>query len=110
MMVRQIYEFADFRLDPGHRRLECVAGDAVALTAKPFDALLHLVEHAGEPVSRKALTLALWPDRVVEDNNLTQAISTLRGALGKEHIATLPGRGYQFISDVRVVESGFLSR
>jgi TolB-like protein/Flp pilus assembly protein TadD len=39
---------------------------------------------------------------VVEDNNLTQAISTLRGVLGKDYIATLSGHGYQFVGDVRV--------
>jgi hypothetical protein len=33
-----------------------------ALSAKLFDALLHLVEHAGAPVSRKALIEAVWPD------------------------------------------------
>ena len=94
-MSRELYEFGNFRLDPSHRTLEGSGGIAVALTAKPFDALVYLVEHAGVAVSRKALTNALWPDTVVEDNNLTQAISALRGVLGNGYIATLPGRGYQ---------------
>ncbi len=102
-MSREIYEFGDFRLDPAHRRLEGPGGAVVQLTAKPFDALVHLIDNAGEPVSRKALMLAVWPETIVEDNNLTQAISTLRSALGKRYIVTLPGRGYQFIGDVRVV-------
>jgi len=101
---RDIYEFGDFRLDPGHRRLEGRDGHTVSLTAKPFDALVHLIENAGEPVSRKALMHAVWPETIVEDNNLTQAISTLRGALGKRYIVTLPGRGYQFVGDVRMLE------
>jgi TolB-like protein/DNA-binding winged helix-turn-helix (wHTH) protein len=99
----EIYEFGDFRLDTRQRRLERTGGDAVAMTAKPFDALVHLLEHSGEPVSRKALIKALWPDTVVEDNNLTQAIHTLRSALGKGYIITLPGRGYQFVGDVRTI-------
>jgi DNA-binding winged helix-turn-helix (wHTH) protein len=105
---RELYEFGDFRLDPAHRTLEGQGGAAIALTTKPFDALVHLVEHPGEAVSRKALTKVLWPDTIVEDNNLTQAISALRGVLGNGYIATLPGRGYQFIADVRRVgkESG----
>ncbi len=102
-MARELYEFGDFRLDPAHRTLEGPGGVAVALTTKPFDALVHLVEHAGEAVSRKVLTKVLWPDTIVEDNNLTQAISALRGALGNGYITTLPGRGYQFIADVRTV-------
>lgn len=104
-MFSDIHEFGDFRLDPRQRRLERLNGDAVALTAKPFDALLYLVEHAGEPVSRKALIDAVWPNTVVEDNNLTQAISTLRAALGPGYIVTLPGLGYQFVRDVRAPAS-----
>jgi TolB-like protein/DNA-binding winged helix-turn-helix (wHTH) protein len=105
VVSRELYEFGDFRLDPARRRLERAGGDPLTLTAKPFDALLHLVERAGEVVSRKGLTEALWPDTIVEDNNLTQAISTLRSALGHGYIATLPGRGYQFVGEVRATES-----
>jgi TolB-like protein/DNA-binding winged helix-turn-helix (wHTH) protein/Flp pilus assembly protein TadD len=102
-VAREIYEIGDFRLDPAHRRLEGPGGAPIALTAKPFDALVHLVGHAGELVSRKALLEALWPDTIVEDNNLTQAIHSLRSVLGKEHIVTLPGRGYQFVGHVSVL-------
>ena len=43
---------------------------------------------------------------VVEENNLNQAISALRQALGESaqaprFVATITGRGYQFIGDVR---------
>ena len=39
----------------------------------------------------------MWPDTVVEENNLQVQISTLRKALGSKAIATIPGRGYQFV-------------
>ncbi len=103
MVSRDIYAFGHFRLDPAHRHLEASDNEAVALTAKAFDALVYLVEHAGEPVSRKALIEAVWPDTIVEDNNLTQAIHALRGALGAGYIVTLPGRGYQFVGEVRTL-------
>src|SRR5882672_2274372 len=105
MATREAYEFGDFRLDPGRRRLERTDGAQLAVNAKAFDALVYLVEHAGEPVTRKALTEALWPKRVVEENNLTQAISALRRTLGDGYIATLAGRGYQFIAEVRLVQA-----
>jgi Tol biopolymer transport system component len=40
---------------------------------------------------------------VVEENNVYQAISMLRRALGDGFIATVPGRGYQFVGDVRTI-------
>ncbi len=47
---------------------------------------------------------AVWPRVVVEENNLTQAISMLRRALGdmrdgSRFIITVPGRGYRFVGD-----------
>lgn len=103
-----IYAFAEFRLDPRRRSLSRESGEPVALAGKPLDALIYLVERAGTPVPRAALMKALWPTAVVEDNSLTQAISALRRALGDDQgqqrlIATLSGRGYQFVGAVSVV-------
>lgn len=105
--LHPVYEFSGFRLDPRRRSLSRSSGEAVELTGKMLDALLYLVEHAGELVPRAALMNALWPRTVVEDNSLTQVISGLRRALGDERngarlIATVSGRGYQFVGDVRV--------
>ena len=57
------------------------------------------------------LAEALWPDTVVEDNNLSQTISQVRKALGDTEeagprfIATVPRRGYQFVAEVRLREA-----
>lgn len=100
-----VYEFGGFRLDPKQRLLARIGGPPVVLTGKSFDALVHLVTHAGELVTRAALTDALWPTTVVDDSNLNVAISALRRALndespGQRFIATVAGRGYQFVADV----------
>jgi len=100
-----VYEFGDFRLDAPRRSLTRAGGTAVPVTAKVFDALVYLVEHAGEPVSRDALTKALWPKTIVEENNLNVPISALRRALGDDsaqprYVVTLAGRGYQFVAAV----------
>src|SRR5579871_5504401 len=52
----------------------------------------------------------LWPNTVVEENNLTVIISMLRKALGddleqKKYILTNPGRGYRFVAVVSEVGS-----
>jgi DNA-binding winged helix-turn-helix (wHTH) protein len=63
------YEFADFHLDPAHRRLLRL-GEPVPLTPKVFDTLLYLVEHRHAALEKDELLKALWPDVVVEENNL----------------------------------------
>ncbi|MBA3231681.1 MAG: winged helix-turn-helix domain-containing protein [Acidobacteria bacterium] len=100
----QVFEFGDFRLEAGSRRL-LRAGEQVPLTPKLFDTLLYLVQHRGAVASRDELLTALWPDAVVEENNLGQAISKLRHVLGEapgdnRYIATISGRGYRFVAPV----------
>jgi TolB-like protein len=100
------YEFGAFRLDRGRRLLLRHDATIVPLLPKAFDALTFLVEHPGLVLGKDELMRAVWPDTFVEENNLTQIISLLRRALGEargEHryIATVPGRGYQFVAEVR---------
>lgn len=98
------YRFGPFRLDMRARRL--LRGDeAVALTPKAFDALLLLVEGRGGAFRRTDLIARLWPDRVVEEANLTQTVFTLRKALGDDvepyrYIETVPRYGYRFVAEV----------
>ena len=104
-----VYAFGKFRLDAGKRLLTVADGKPVCLTPKAYDTLAYLVEHAGAVVCKDELMRAIWPDTAVEENNLTQNISLLRRALGEErgerrYIATIPGRGYQFISSVGVAQ------
>src|SRR5688572_17386284 len=73
---------------------------------KAFEILLYLVRRADQVVEKDEILEAVWPDTIVEENNLTQNISALRRALGEKHrenrfIATVPGRGYKFVAEVR---------
>ncbi len=103
------YEFEGFRLDAAKRQLTGKDGLPIALPSRAFEVLLFMVERPGEMLEKRAILDAVWPRTVVEDGNLTQCIFALRRALGdtaSEHrfIATVPGRGYQFVARVR--ESG----
>jgi DNA-binding winged helix-turn-helix (wHTH) protein/TolB-like protein/cytochrome c-type biogenesis protein CcmH/NrfG len=103
-----VFEFGGFRLEPQRRLLSRVDGEPIAVTDKAFDALVYLVERAGQLVTKDELLKALWPATVVEENNLYVAISTLRRALKDESaaqrlIVTVAGRGYQFVADVRAI-------
>jgi DNA-binding winged helix-turn-helix (wHTH) protein/Flp pilus assembly protein TadD len=100
-----IYEFGEFRLDTAKRQL-FRSGNSLPLTSKVFETLLHLVEHAGQLVTKDELIRAVWPDTVVEENNLNQNISALRRLLGENrgdnrYIVTIPGQGYRFVAAIR---------
>jgi TolB-like protein/DNA-binding winged helix-turn-helix (wHTH) protein len=101
----RIYEFGPFRVDT-LRRLLLREGNPVRLPAKAFEILLVLLEGKGRLVEKDELMRRVWPDAVVEENNLTVNISALRRSLTEspgEHryVVTVPGRGYQFVADVR---------
>jgi DNA-binding winged helix-turn-helix (wHTH) protein len=105
--VKHYFEFDSFRLD-SVRHLLLRDGEAVALAPRAFRLLLALFQHRGTVLSKDELMKELWPDIVVEENNLTVIISALRKALGENphqhrYIVTIPGRGYSFVAEAREV-------
>jgi predicted ATPase/DNA-binding winged helix-turn-helix (wHTH) protein len=89
------YRFHDFRLLPQQRQL--LAGDKpVKLGARAFDLLLVLVQHRDRVIPKHELMDLVWPNLVVEENNLQVQVLALRKLLGYGAIATVPGRGYRF--------------
>ena len=103
------FEFAGFRLDPNARLLLTRDGTPVKLNSRAFDTLVVLVARPGETLTKRFLLNAVWPDVVVGDNNLNQAIAAIRRALGdndamRRIIQTIPGRGFCFVAEVHVVE------
>lgn len=71
-------------------------GVAMRIGTRAFDILDVLLRHQGQLVSKELILQSVWPDTVVEENNLQVHISALRKALGadREQIRTVPGRGY----------------
>src|SRR5262245_5311920 len=104
---KYFYEFGRFRVDPIKRRLTN-DGEPLRLTPKAFDTLLILVQASNRTIEKDDLMRLVWPDAVVEENNLNQNISTLRRVLGdsrdeSRYIATIPGLGYRFVAEVNEV-------
>lgn len=102
-----VYEFEDFSLDAG-KHLLSRAGERVPLTPKVFATLLLLIERKGQVLTKEELMAAIWPDTIVEENNLNQNISALRRILGEtpgewRYIATVPGKGYRFLPEARII-------
>src|SRR4029079_6452348 len=100
-----LYEFGDFQLDIAKRRLLRLDGTPIHLTPRVFDTLLYMVEHTDSVLDHERIMEAVWPDSIVEENNLAQAISKLRQVFGEtpgshSYIVTIPGRGYRFVAEV----------
>ena len=99
------FEFDGFRLDAAKREITGPAG-VLDVHSRAFDVLLFMVERPGELLDKAAILKAVWPTSVVEEGNLSRCIFELRRALGDtaadpRFIATIPGRGYQFVAQVR---------
>ena len=105
-LQQRFHDFGPFRVDAS-RRLLLREGNPVPLTPKAFDILMVLVWNAGRIVEKDELMRLVWPGTVVEENNLTRNISSLRKALEegpteRRYIVTIPGRGYQFAAETPV--------
>jgi DNA-binding winged helix-turn-helix (wHTH) protein/uncharacterized protein YndB with AHSA1/START domain len=103
------YEFGDFRVDPV-RRLVYKHGRRLALKPKVFDTLLYLVRNAGQLLEKAALIQSVWGTVLIDENGLNQHVSNLRRMLGERpgenrFIATIPGRGYCFVAEVKVLRT-----
>ena len=99
------YQFGPFQLDTAEHRL-LRNGVEVQLQLKVFETLCVLVENAGRLLKKEDLLRKVWPDTVVEENNLNNNVSLLRKALGKNtngqsYIETVPRVGYRFVAPVK---------
>jgi pimeloyl-ACP methyl ester carboxylesterase/DNA-binding winged helix-turn-helix (wHTH) protein len=94
------YVFGSYLLDVDERRL-LRDDEEIRLRGKLFDTLRVLVENAGKLVRKDAFMESVWPDSVVEDNNLDYCISQLRKLLHPaKYIETVPRFGYRFVAEV----------
>lgn len=99
--MRSRYRFAGFTLSPARRQL-LRDGREVPLVPRYLDLLLLLLERRDEAVHRREIFDRVWSDVVVSDGALTQAVRTLRRALGDDtreprFLRTVSRHGYQFV-------------
>ncbi len=109
---KELYEFGDFRLDVGERKLVRLDGFRNgSLREKAFQTLVYLVRNSDVLIPKDELLSAVWPDTTVEENNLGKAIHAIRHCLGEKtgeqrYIETIPKHGYRFVAAVnRVFDS-----
>jgi TolB-like protein/DNA-binding winged helix-turn-helix (wHTH) protein/Tfp pilus assembly protein PilF len=105
----RVYDFGPFRLDPA-KRILWRSSEPVPLTGRAFDTLLVLLQNAGTTLEKEYIIETVWQGAAVEENNLTQCISTLRKKLGESRgdnrfIVTLSGKGYRFVAPVETLSA-----
>jgi predicted ATPase/DNA-binding winged helix-turn-helix (wHTH) protein len=78
-------------------------GAPLRVGTRAFDILELLIRHRGHLVTKDEILQHVWPQAVVEENNLQVHISALRKALGgdRDLIRTIPGRGYVLLAGQR---------
>ena len=108
-MTTHCLGFDRFVLDPADRRLTCDGSD-VEVSARYLDVLALLVRDHGRLVSKDRFLAEVWRGVPVTDEALTQAIKTLRRALGDDaaaprFIETVPKHGYRFIAPVERLDA-----
>ena len=82
------------------RREAFLDGRPLRVGGRAFEILSVLLQADGRIVSKDELITQVWPDTVVEENNLQVQISSLRKLLGeKEFIQTVPRRGYRLLKE-----------
>ncbi|RZI96820.1 MAG: transcriptional regulator, partial [Rubrivivax sp.] len=109
MPAPELLAFGDFVLQRSEQRVLLRDGTELSLTPRLFSALQLFVDHADMLLDKDRLMRELWPGLVVEENNLSQTISSLRRVLGDEpagsrYIQTVPRRGFRFIAPVTVLD------
>ena len=104
--VASALSFGPFRLLPAQQLL-LEGENAIRLGSRALEILIALAEHSGQLVTKDQLMARVWPNTVVEENNLKVHIAALRRTLGdgqpgRRYVATVPGRGYRFVAPVEV--------
>ncbi len=100
----QIFEFGPFALDPLAQTLVRDSCE-IPLTPKAFGVLLFLVRNGGRVVKKDEIIKEVWPDVIVEEQNVSLNIHAARKAVGDDadnptYIATVSRRGYRFVAPV----------
>jgi DNA-binding winged helix-turn-helix (wHTH) protein len=98
------FKFDRFEVDAAQRRL--TNGDEpVEVNSRYLDALILMLRHPGELITRDRFLDDVWKGIPVTDEALSQCITNLRRTLGDDaakprFIETVPKHGYRFIAAV----------
>jgi DNA-binding winged helix-turn-helix (wHTH) protein/tetratricopeptide (TPR) repeat protein len=110
MATKRLCLFGGFRLEE-HSELLWDGERSCSLRPKTFAMLRYLLARRGELVSKAELLSVLWPGVRVDEAALAVCVHELRHVLRDEarsprFIETSHRRGYRFIAEIKLLESG----
>ena len=86
------YRFGRFAIQLAERRL-LLENRSIPVGSRAFDVLVALIDRAGHLVTKEELLERVWPNLVIEENNVQVQISALRKILGPAGHRDDPGAG-----------------
>jgi TolB-like protein/DNA-binding winged helix-turn-helix (wHTH) protein len=100
----RVLRIGEWRVDPDLDELSR-EGQTIRLEPRPMRLLLYLAAHAGRVVDVQELLDEVWPNVVVTQGSVYQAVAQLRRILGDDsehpkYIENLPRRGYRLMAPV----------
>lgn len=98
------FSFGDIVVNPEAHSIH-VAGREKRLEPKLIALLTYLAENTQQVITRQQIIEAVWPNVIVVEESVTQAIFALRNALrddakNPKYIETIPKKGYRFLAEV----------
>ena len=107
--VAKVYRFSGFELDCRTRELRR-NGKSVAMPARCFECLQHLIEQRARAVSRDELAQAVFGRNNVSDAQLGQVVLRARRVIGDDGhhqrlIRTVPRYGFHWLGETRESDS-----
>ena len=116
LQLPRLVKFEEYELDFVREELR-KHGFVVKLQPQPFKILAYLASRPGELVTRQEIRDHVWPGDTFVDFDLAinQSIKQIRAALNDDPetpriIATVPRRGYRFVSTAVVVAPKIFDR
>ena len=103
-MSGPVFEFGEFAVLSSQRQLTR-NGAPLETNSRYLDALILMLEHPGQLITRERFLDEVWRGVPVTDEALSQCIANLRRTLGDDaskprFIETVPKHGYRFVAPV----------
>lgn len=103
--VPKVYRFGDFALDYHGYNLKRHSGELVPMSAREFEVLRVLIEHAGTPLSMQDIYDQIWGQEYGDVTAVAVYVQRIRRKIEEDSsqpkfIKTIHGKGYLFVREL----------